>query len=317
MKTLLTILAVPAVSLLISIVFVLFPVREFPDVGVAKAEPKERVSLLFVGDIMLDRQIRAVMNARGPSYVFKDVFELLNSTDLTIGNLEGPITDGSSVSWGTAVGDPSNMRFTFPTSTPQTLVAQGFDLVSIGNNHINDFGTTGVESTKRFLRAAELSFVGDPLRTSDEPVIKEVRGVSVAFVGYNEFYGSDPQPTLASIREARRKEVDAIVVLAHWGEEYKEEPPGHIRDTARAMSDAGADLIIGTHSHVIGVSEDIGKTRVYYSLGNFVFDQYFEERVRCGLVVRAVVEDGGGITYEEERVGMERDGRTVRGCQAS
>lgn len=317
MKTLLTILAVPLVSLLISLVFLVFPVREFPDIGVAKAEPKERASLLFVGDIMVDRQIRAVIDAKGSKHVFGDVFELLNSTDLTVGNLEGPVTDGSSVSWGTAVGDPSNMRFTFPPSTPGMLVAQGFDLVSIGNNHINDFGTTGVESTKRFLRDAKLSFVGDPLRTSDEPVIKDVRGVSIAFVGYNEFYGSDPQPTLASIRDARRKDIDAIVVLAHWGEEYKEEPPGHIRELAKQMSDAGADLIIGTHSHVIGISEDIGKTRVYYSLGNFVFDQYFEDRVRCGLAVRAVVEDGGGISFEEERVGMERDGRTVRGCTAS
>lgn len=314
MKTLLTILAVPGVSALMVGAFLAIPAREFPDVGVAKAEPKEVISLVFVGDMMLDRQIRQVLAARGPEHVFGGVAELITSADIAAGNLEGPITDGSSVSWGTAVGDMNNMRFTFPTTTPVTLLAQGFDLVSIGNNHINDFGTTGVESTKRFLREAGLSFVGDPLRTADEPVFKEVRGVSVAFVAYNQFYGSDPQPTLQAIREARRKEADAIVVMAHWGEEYTPDPTMEQRELARQMSDAGADLVIGTHSHVIGLSEDIGKTRVYYSLGNFIFDQYFSPEVKCGLAVRASVTDGGGMTFDEVRVGMLSDGRTVLEC---
>jgi len=107
------------------------------------------------------------------------------------------------------------------------------------------------------------------------------------------------------------------VVLPHWGEEYIVEPRADVKERALRMSQAGADLIVGTHSHIIGLQEDIAHTRVYYSLGNFVFDQYWEESVRCGLVVSATLTKEMGSTkaaYEETRVGMIKDGRTVRGC---
>lgn len=136
----------------------------------------------------------------------------------------------------------------------------------------------------------------------------------VAFVSYSDFIGGDA----ARARDAvARADADATVVLAHWGNEYESEPPPRVRELAHSLVASGADLIIGSHPHVIGAVEDIGGARVYYSLGNFVFDQYWEPSVRCGLSVKATfTKDAGGTTiqYAETRVGMQRDGRTVLGC---
>lgn len=319
MKTVLAICSVPLVSGLLIGIFLVFPVSEHPDVPVVEAKPTEPITvrIRFVGDVMLDRYIRTQLDTKGGSFVFGEVRSLLNEADLTVGNLEGPITDSASVSRGTVVGDTNNMRFTFAPTVASLLSSIGFDLVTIGNNHIRDFDVSGVESTKRHLGASGISYVGDPMGATKEPVYKDVNGVRVAFVSYNEFLGGDAERALQAIRDAKRTHADLIVVLPHWGEEYIVEPRADVRDLALRMQEAGADLIAGTHSHVIGTEEDIGKMRVYYSLGNFVFDQYWNEAVRCGLVVTAVVTKTGehvSVTYEEERVGMDRTGKTVLGC---
>jgi gamma-polyglutamate biosynthesis protein CapA len=281
---------------------------------VAKTEPKQ-ATLLFVGDLMFDRYIRTVLERDGGDAVLKEVASVLTATDLTIGNLEGPITTNASQSQGTKVGALTNMRFTFSPEVTELLRTHGFDLVSIGNNHINDFGVAGVRSTTSYLAAADIGYVGDPTGTSPEPVVRDVQGISVVFVAYSDFVGGDA----ARARTALQKtDADVVVVLAHWGNEYETEPPARVRELARSFAEAGADLIIGSHPHVIGSVEDIGTTRVYYSLGNFVFDQYWEPAVRCGLAVKATVTTEGEqtrIEYEETRVGMKDTGATVIGCK--
>ena len=107
--------------------------------------------------------------------------------------------------------------------------------------------------------------------------------------------------------------------MAHWGIEYQSAPPSYVRVLARKFSLAGADLVIGTHPHVIGEMEDIGTTRVYYSLGNFVFDQYWDELVRCGLAVELSLTKVGATTtafYVEQEVGLLRSGASVLGCSS-
>lgn len=277
-------------------------------------EVSSQATILFVGDLMFDRYIRTVLERGGEEMVLEGVAPLLTSADLTVGNLEGPITTNPSQSQGTRVGDLTNMRFTFSPSVTELLRTHGFDLVSIGNNHIQDFDTAGVRATTNYLTAAGLHYVGDPTGRSPEPVVQEIQGIAVAFVAYSDFVGGDAA-RVRSVLETT--DADVIVVLAHWGNEYEAEPPQRIRDLAHSFAEAGADLIIGSHSHVIGSVEDIGSTRVYYSLGNFVFDQYFEPSVRCGLAVKVTLIKEGGSTrmqYEEKTVGMQSTGATVLGC---
>ncbi|HYF29251.1 MAG TPA: CapA family protein [Candidatus Paceibacterota bacterium] len=276
--------------------------------------PETEARLLFVGDLMFDRHIRTVMERSGGEAVLGSVTPLLKDADLTIGNLEGPVTDNLSQSQGTKVGDLTNMRFTFSPAVPKLLHDAGFDLVSIGNNHIQDFGVEGVRSTRAYLSSANISYVGDPTGASTEPVVKEVNGITVAFVAYSDFVGGDAD---RAMQEVAGSTADVTVVLAHWGTEYEAEPLPRVRKLAGDFAAAGADLIIGSHPHVIGAVEDIGTTRVYYSLGNFVFDQYFDQNVRCGLAVKATVrkgKSGVALAFEETKVGMRSDGATVLGC---
>ena len=271
---------------------------------------EESATVLFVGDMMFDRYIRTVLDREGKEKVLGGVSALLAEADMNVGNLEGPITDNPSQSQGTKVGELTNMRFTFSLGVREILRDYGFEVVSIGNNHIQDFGPDGVRSTTAYLRGTGISYVGDPTGASAEPVIKDVNGITLAFVSYSDFIGGDAQRAREAIASSQ---ADAVVVLAHWGSEYETAPPERVRELARSFVTAGADLIIGSHPHVIGAVEDIEGTRVYYSLGNFVFDQYWEPGVRCGLAVKATFAKEG-ITYEETRVGMKQDGSTVLGC---
>lgn len=278
--------------------------------------PAREMRMVFVGDLMFDRYIRTKLETLGSEQVLGGVATLLRGADMAVGNLEGPITADASVSRGTAVGDASNMRFTFATSTGALLHSYGFDLVSIGNNHILDFGPEGVHETAQWLRSAGISYVGDPREVAPEVVMQEAQGVRVAFLAYNDFLG----PRADAVREAvaSAQGADVVVVLAHWGEEYLPEPPERARSLGRSFIDAGADMVIGSHPHVVQPSEDYNGGRIYYSLGNFVFDQYWNPRVRCGKAVSVTVRKEGddvGVSYEERDVGMERDGRTVLGCR--
>lgn len=284
----------------------LSPVELFP-------EPKE-VTVIFVGDIMLDRYIRAKMEQFGEDHVLAGVAEFLRGADIVAGNLEGPITSNESFSLLSAIGEPGNMRFTFPTTSALLLARYGFDLVSLGNNHSLDYGREGAEETKNYLAEANVGVIGDPLREAPDIWMKEVEGIRIAFVAFNEFFGQDPQDAEEAVRVS--KEVQSAqwtVVMAHWGEEYLEDAPERIKELGRRFIDAGADLVIGSHPHVVQPFEDYRGGRIYYSLGNFVFDQYWNGRVRCGQAVTARFTKDG-ITYQEQDIGMERDGSTVLGC---
>lgn len=277
--------------------------------------PPKKAIVIFTGDIMLDRYVRAKMLQFGEDYVLGGVAEFLKGADFVAGNLEGPVTSNASASLGTTVGDASNMRFTFPTTTPALLARHGFGLVSLGNNHMLDFGREGIEETKRLLAEAGISFVGDPLREASDIVVKEEDGMRLAFIAFNEFIGQDPVEVEEAVRVAREiQKTDAVIVMAHWGEEYLPEPPERVRELGRRFVDAGADLVVGTHPHVVQPHEDYHGGRIYYSLGNFVFDQYWNEEVRCGkaVVARFTRES---VTYKEQDIGMENDGRTVLGCR--
>jgi gamma-polyglutamate biosynthesis protein CapA len=278
---------------------------------------KKSTRLLFLGDIMLDRTIRTQIERDGGGALFIHVKPLFATADLLVGNLEGPITEHHSVSLGSRVGEPENTRFTFPPSTALLLRDAGFTLVSLGNNHMADFGRSGVLSTRVYLESAGVAFVGDPFDSENILVWQEVEGIRIAFVGYNEFIVPDREGARRAIGRARKEGADFVIVLAHWGEEYATTPPPPVRQLAATFAAAGANLIIGTHSHVRGEVEDIGETRVYYSLGNFVFDQYWDVSVRCGLAVAVELTKRAGETvplYRTHETYLERDGTTSLGC---
>ena len=263
-------------------------------------------NLLFVGDMFFDRHIRQTAEAQGGDYLFSCIDPLFRAADLVVGNLEGPITTNTSVSVGTVVGSTNNYRFTFPTSTAALLFAHGVRAVSLGNNHIENFGNSGLVQTQHYLQQAGVGYFGGV--AGNEPVYEfDQGGVPLALVGYNQFGGAAPSNVAATIATEKTRG-RTVIVFAHWGTEYSTTTK-ETRPVAVLFAKAGASVIIGSHPHVVGVHEYIGTTLVYYSLGNFMFDQYFSKDVMHGLALMLHIAPNT-ITATEYPTELERDGRT-------
>ncbi|PIR63395.1 MAG: hypothetical protein CO156_02420 [Candidatus Pacebacteria bacterium CG_4_9_14_3_um_filter_40_12] len=289
-----------------------------PAVAVPPQEvPKsQEVTLVFGGDLQFDRFIRqraAVMG--GYDKLFEGFETLSQSADGFVANLEGPITDFDSISSGSAVGSSNNYIFTFSPEVVPVLKDLGFVLLNLGNNHILNFGAEGLAQTRATLNQAGLAHwgsVGGDSWLDDSFVEYEKNGMKFLFVNYNQFLWGDVDELLAEL--TRRKaalQPDFVVVYTHWGTEYQPIASEYYRALAGQFVAAGADIIIGSHPHVVQQHESINGVPVYYSLGNFVFDQYFEENVRRGLLLKVTFKKGSPITIEEQPIYLEGTGKTV------
>jgi poly-gamma-glutamate synthesis protein (capsule biosynthesis protein) len=142
----------------------------------------------------------------------------------------------------------------------------------------------------------------------DESIYRTKLGrINISFISFNQFQGDSPEKVAKKISKENEDE-RMVIVYAHWGEEY-----GPVTDfqknTAKLFAKSGAKTIIGSHPHIISPSEKIGDTIVYYSLGNFVFDQYWNPEVRTGLMLELDIKNGQ-VTTKEHTVVLDRDGRT-------
>ena len=265
----------------------------FTDKKIVKDKQVGRVaSLLFFGDVMLDRQNRVLMDRKGVGFFTAKLERLFWGQDLNVVNLEGPITDKPSVSVGQPVENPNHFRFTFdPEQAINFLQANRINLVNIGNNHILNFHKDGLEQTEKILTKNNIGYFGDPLGLAKMSTVKNVGGQKIAFVNYNQFVGFSPEQVIEIIKNLKTKS-DFVIVYPHWGQEYKLVNNERQQKLAHRFIDAGADLIIGAHPHVVQPIEIYKNKAIFYSLGNFVFDQYFSEDVKSILGVGALLEDG-------------------------
>ncbi|PIT91051.1 hypothetical protein COU17_02695 [Candidatus Kaiserbacteria bacterium CG10_big_fil_rev_8_21_14_0_10_49_17] len=293
-----------AFFVVIAVVAISYPlatVSDFASFGTPKAE------VLFVGDIMFDRSVREVAEREGNDFIFSCIANVFNRHDAVVANLEGPITHFSSKSIGSVIGSPENYTFTFPLSLAQTLRRHNVRAVSLGNNHTSNFGREGVEETRAALESAGVAYFGDPFDFYKTSTLLRVHGVSFVLVSFNEFGGS-VKDTLSHIRAW--SDTVPVIVFAHWGNEYEETSAARQREWARQFVDAGADLVVGAHPHVIQESEEYKGVPIYYSLGNFIMDQYWMESVRTGLVLSVVLTKDGVEKISEQKVELRRDRRT-------
>lgn len=265
--------------------------------------PEARI--LFVGDMMFDRSVRKVAQAKGYDHLFACLDETFGNADAIVGNLEGPITTYPSVSISKKVGEVGNTQFTFDPAVVPALVRAGFVAVSIGNNHIRDFGPEGIVQTRTHLDAHGIVYTGDPTDTSNQAVSLMVNGVPLTLIAYNQFGGS-LEETITALKEHAD---ETTVVFAHWGEEYAA-ATAYQKKYAQQFVAAGADLVIGAHPHVIQEHEYIDGVPVFYSLGNFIFDQYWTPIVRKGEGVTVLFTHDGVVSFERHPFMLETDRRT-------
>ena len=243
--------------------------------------------------------------------------DFLKQQDAVIGNLEGPITDNESVSINSQIGEPRHFKFTFQPDWAQTLEDKNIRIVNLGNNHILNFGEAGFEKTQEYLEQSRVEWFGDVSAKicetgadcPDKSLIKELNGQRIGFVNFNQFTENSIMQTLASIKQLR-SDADVVIVYTHWGTEYQSVAGEKIKDLAHQFIDAGADSIIGTHPHVVQNKEVYKGKTIYYSLGNFVFDQYFSPETKQGLGVQLMINPEGEIGYKDIKFELETSGKT-------
>jgi gamma-polyglutamate biosynthesis protein CapA len=251
---------------------------------VAKIEP---VTLLAFGDLLLDRYIKREIDRKGVNYPFENIKEFLAGNDLVLANLEGSFTD-----FRPRKLDPNNTNFTFDPALAPMLKDSGFNIVNLANNHVRDFGKDGFAQSEAYLDKSGIDHFGD-FYNEEPALIKNIRGTKIAFIGYSEFGDSAISGTIKRIKEAKN-EADFVVVYAHWGVEYQTDFWPGSQEKGRQFIDAGADAVLGSHPHVVQPIEIYKGKPIFYSLGNFLFDQIFSDEVRHGLAVR--------LTFDKDKI---------------
>jgi len=278
--------------------------------------PGGEVHLMFFGDIMLSRSVgKKMVELNDFRYPFLSVASKTQEVDIAFANLENPISNRGK-------NQGSIYSFRADPRTVEGLVHAGFDVVSLANNHMWDWGRDALEDTINILKQANIQGVGAGKNEEEanRPVITRKKGVSFGFLAYTNLMPESlnargDSPGLSSFEEEKakldiqklRSEVDIVVVSMHWGEEYKTESNDAQKGLARGFIDAGADLVIGHHPHVIQEVEQYKNGWIAYSLGNFIFDQNFSLATREGLGVLVTVRGGRVTSLERQNVLISTD----------
>ena len=259
--------------------------------------PDRPISLAFTGDVMFGRTVNShlLATATDDPYPFTHTADFLRTFDLTIGNLECVVSR-----LGAPVDKPRPFILRGDPRAYKRLVHAGFDVVSVANNHSGDYGKEAFVDEIMTLPTHGITPVGGGRNKHEAhtPVFKTVRNTTVGFLAYDEiapyyFAATDTTPGHAWLNEENvrrdvpraRKQADFVIVFMHWGTEYITTFNAHQRHLAQMAIDAGADLVVGAHPHVIEPYEYYRGKPIIYSLGNFVFDYMDAEVVRRGNIL--------------------------------
>lgn len=287
-------------------------------------EPSAVWTMAAGGDVMLDRDVYrlSVLEGRGADFPWDGgtaritareccgwpgfeivlgertsgpgaVRELLSAADLTVVNLENPAPDDFSY-------HPTGLIFTMDPGLLTGLVTAGIDAVSLGNNHIGNGGASGVSDTIENLDDVGIAAfgAGPDATAARQPAWLTAGGLRVAMLGYDGVASSadatstragaatlDPSAAERDIRAARAAGADVVIVVPHWGREYTDVVTPEQRALAARLVRAGADVVLGSHSHWAGPLELVGGRPVVYSMGDLVFDLEHDERTQQGVIV--------------------------------
>lgn len=250
------------------------------------------LTIMAFGDMMLGRYVRTLMDRYGKDYIFENIAgegnRFFEGADIVFGNLEGPIK-GGGLSGGTS------MVFGFNEDIAPFLAKYGFNLMSISNNHATDQGWDGVDTTIAALEGSGVGWCGHPSEADPASVhYNKVGDKTYAFLCFQDVtYKLDDSAAIELVKSVRQN-VDYLLVSIHWGYEYQHSPDWNTQVVpGRAFVDAGADFVIGHHPHVVQSFEIYNGRPIFYSLGNFVFDQYWSTETQEELAIGIVLDDAG------------------------
>lgn len=251
--------------------------------------------LTATGDIIPARSVNAgVIRRQNPLWPYEKVAPVLNAlkTDITFVNLETPLIPACPTT-------NEGMIFCSDQSNIEGLKSIHVSIANLANNHAGNYGEKGVQQTAELLKKNGITPVG-----INGPVYKTIRGVTFAFLGYNDITkiqpgvdNADEEQIKKDIHEAR-KHADVVVVTYHWGVEYRNQPDDRQIELGHFTVTSGADLIIGNHPHWIQPIEFYKDKLITYAHGNFVFDQMWSEETKKGVVGRYTFYDNKLIDVE-------------------
>ena len=258
-----------------------------------------RVTFLAVGDIMISRGVANVIaRTNNPLTPFKNMESVFRSTDFNFGNLETPISERS-------IYPDKKLVFNMLARNIAGLKTYNFRVLNLANNHALDQKLAGLQNTRKILTENNLTFlgVGDDLEQAWQPKIIDVKGVKIGFVGAsyasendggatrNEYVAriEDVDRLKAAIEKLKADGADFVVATMHAGVEYTRPPDQMQVKFARAAVDYGADIVIGAHPHWIQTFEQYKSKYIFYSLGNFIFDQDWSPDTKEGLTLKITI----------------------------
>jgi len=267
--------------------------------------------ILFTGAIVPGRCVQAAIDEQGTAdYLYKDVRELVSSADLAVGTLNAALSD-----YPPHTGCIKTFVLVGSSNNADAMANAGFDMVSVATNHIKNCGlsTCGdrafLDTMDNLARVGILPVgAGNNIQEAMQPVVVEKNGVRFGFVSLGEIEarafadentpGIAPLPgdfaeaetNLRSTIAAARQISDVVIAMPHWGSDYSDTPNYRQLYFDQVAVDAGADLVIGNHPHVIQGMREIEGIPVFYSLGSFVFDQDWSVETQQGIVVMVTFE---------------------------
>ncbi|MDO8594634.1 MAG: CapA family protein [bacterium] len=278
------------------------------------SEESQGINMVFVGDIMLSRNIGQTM-ARKKDYTFffASTSEITRSADIAFANLENPVSERG-------VKSGSIYSFRADPRVVEGLKFAGFNVVSIANNHIWDYGRQAFKDTLSNLSENGIVAVGggEDYGAAHTPKIITVGKTRIAFLAYTNLIAASlglasSTPAVSRYTDeilktdiAKAKELsDFVVVSFHWGDEYKTTHNAEQERVGKLVIDSGANLVIGHHPHVVQEVEEYNGGYIAYSLGNFIFDQNFSKDTRKGLALLVRVKDNKitSVAKKEVRFG--------------
>lgn len=279
--------------------------KTYPEAQTIKPDIQE-VNFITVGDIMLSRLVaRRAEKANDPYWMWKNIRDFMTQSDFNIWNLESP-TNGTPL-----YSYEETMIFNAPPKLIETLSVMNFLLLNLANNHALDQGETWLKITQKLLREKGMIQVGtgENLQEAWTPRIVEKNGIKIAFISASYASINDDGTTtneyVARIQhtqklrksiETAKKEADYTIVIMHAGSEYTRTPTPLQQKFARTAIDSGADMVIGGHPHWTQWIEKYGDKYIFYSLGNFIFDQDFSYETKTGLALQVFLTKTDAIT---------------------
>ena len=286
--------------------------------------PIPRTTLLFTGVIVPARCVQAAIDEyQDYDYLYDEVRDVIQGADLAIGTLNATISD-----FPPRTGCLPTYVLVGGSENADALQRAGFDLMSVATNHIKNCGLTNCGDRAFFDTLENLERVdiipvgaGDDLDQAMQPQVVEVNGVRFGFTSLGQleplvFAGQDT-PGIAVLNDenlrsailAAREVSDVVIALPHWGPEDVPMPNWSQRDLAQVAVEAGADLVVGNHTHVIQAVEEIDGVQVFYGLGNFVFDQNWDLQHQQGVILVATFEGTELVDYQLIPTHVDFDGR--------